>query len=152
MEVFKISKMKNILIKTTRPYPQHAAFNIGMLVLRAAASLELVIVHGLKKIGVGVANAEKIPNPLHFPEQFNNLFATAANIIFPFFVLIGLFTRAAVLPTLAVTLTGYFIVHSGGSLSEKDTPFIYSLIFITILILGPGKYSFDNIIYKKLKP
>jgi putative oxidoreductase len=142
--------MKQLLVKITAPYPAHRVFDTGMLILRVAASLEIAIVHGFKKIGVGVAQAENIPNPLHLPQAFNDAFATSANIIFPFFVLTGLFTRLATLPTLAVTLTGYFVVHWHDALLEKDTPFIYSLIFLIILILGPGKYSLDNSIHKKL--
>jgi putative oxidoreductase len=142
--------MKKIISSLTAPHPSHRAFDSGMLLLRAAASLEIALVHGFKKIGVGVAQAENIPNPLHLPDVFNNAFAIAANIIFPFFVLIGFFTRVSTLPTLAVTLTGYFVVHWNDALPEKDTPFIYSLIFLIILILGPGKYSIDNSICKKL--
>lgn len=141
--------MNKQILRTLLPQPKEQLFSSGMLFLRIAASIEIAVVHGFKKIGVGVAAAEQIPNPLHLPEFFNNAFATSANIVFPFFVLIGLFTRLATLPTLAVTLTGYFVVHWNDSLLQKDTPFIYSVIFLAILILGPGKYSIDNIIYKK---
>ncbi|MBO9202511.1 MULTISPECIES: DoxX family protein [Niastella] len=141
--------MKKLIIKTLGPHPLPFFFNGGMLLLRVAVSLEIAIVHGFKKIGIGVPQSESIPNPLHLPEAFNNTFAIAANIVFPFFVLIGLFTRLATLPTLVVTLTGYFLVHWNDSLLQKDTPFIYSLIFLVILLLGPGKYSIDNAIYKK---
>jgi putative oxidoreductase len=149
MEAIKTNSMKKLLIKTLSPHPLLVVFDCGILLLRVAASLEIAIVHGFKKMGVGVSQAENIPNPLHLPEVFNNAFAIAANIVFPFFVLIGLFTRLATLPTLAVTLTGYFVVHWNDPLLQKDTPFIYSLIFLVILILGPGKYSIDNTIYKK---
>lgn len=150
MGVIKTNSMKKQIIKLTNPYPSQRLFGMGMLLLRAASSLEIAIVHGFKKIGVGVAAAEAIPNPLHLPGEFNNAFAISANIVFPLFVLVGLFTRLATLPTLAVTLTGYFVVHWNDTLLLKDTPFIYSVIFLTILILGPGKYSIDNVIYKKI--
>lgn len=150
MEGIKTNSMKKLLVKTLSPHPQPVVFDCGMLLLRVAVSLEIAIVHGFKKIGVGVSQAENIPNPLHLPGAFNNAFAIAANIVFPFFVLIGLFTRLSTLPTLAVTLTGYFVVHWNDPLLEKDTPFIYSLIFLIILILGPGKYSVDNSLHKKL--
>ena len=148
MEAIKTNSMKKIFAKILSPQP--VVSDCGMLLLRVAVSLEIAIVHGFKKIGVGVSQAENIPNPLHLPDAFNNVFAIAANIVFPFFVLIGFFTRLSTLPTLAVTLTGYFVVHWNDTLLEKDTPFIYSLIFLIILILGPGKYSVDNSIHKKL--
>ncbi len=149
MEVIKTNTMKKILIGLLKPLPSQLVFNWCMLLLRIAVCCEIAIVHGFKKIGVGVQDAEQIPNPLNLPDAFNNAFAISANIIFPFFVMIGLLTRLATLPTLAVTLTGYFVVHWNDSLLLKDTPFIYSLLFLFILVVGPGKYSIDHAIYKK---
>ena len=66
-------------------------------------------------------------------------------------VIVGLLTRLAVLPVLAVTLTGYFVVHWNDSLLEKDMPFMYSVVFLLLLLIGPGKYSLDYLINKKLR-
>ncbi len=142
--------MKKIFIRSVNPSVSHQAFNIGMLLFRIAVCLEMIFVHGVKKLGIGAAEAEKVPNPLHLPEVFNYAFAVSANVFFPFLVLIGLCTRLATLPTLAVTLTGYFILHWNDAALVKDTPFIYSLIFLLILVMGPGKYSLDNYFFKKL--
>lgn len=142
--------MKKIFTRLTDPFPSYRMFNICMLFFRMAVCLEIIFVHGFKKLGIGVADAEKIPNPLHLPEIFNNAFAVSANIFFPFLVMIGLCTRISTLPTLAVTLTGYFVLHWNDAALIKDTPYIYSIIFLLILVLGPGKYSFDNYIYKKI--
>lgn len=141
--------MKKIFVRFADPFPSHQVFNLGMLFFRIAASLEMIFVHGFKKLGTGLGEAEKIPNPLHLPEVFNNAFAISANIFFPLLVLIGLFTRLATLPSLAVTLTGYFILHWNDAALVRDTPYIYSIIFLLILALGPGKYSIDNYIYKR---
>src|SRR4028118_312553 len=92
-------------------FPSANNFNVIMLFFRTAISLELIIVHGLKKLGINGAERENIPNPLHVNEAFNDIIAISANLLFPVFVIIGLFTRIAVLPILAVTLTGYFVVH-----------------------------------------
>jgi putative oxidoreductase len=108
-----------------------------------------MVAHGLKKIGVGVAVAEQVPNPLHLPEAFNSMFAFASNLIFPVFVIFGFFTRLAVLPILAVTLTGYFVLHWNDTLIVKDNPFMYSLCYLFILAVGAGKYSLDNFFQKK---
>lgn len=144
--------MKKIIANSLYPFPSCAAFNWAMLFFRALVSVEMMVAHGFKKIGIGVAEAEHIPNPLHLPEVVNSAFAISANLFFPFLVLIGFCTRLATLPTLAVTLTGYFILHWSDSLLEKDAPYIYSVVFLLILVLGPGKYSVDNVIYKKANP
>src|ERR1700712_2164631 len=127
--------MKKIFTRLANPAATHQFFNAAMLCLRIAVSLEMIVVHGFKKLGIGTAEAEIVPNPLHLPEAFNYAFAISANIFFPFLVLIGLCTRLATLPTLAVTLTGYFVLHWNDALLIKDTPFIYSVIFLFILVM-----------------
>lgn len=103
-----MKKLVQIIINTNL---EGKLIHIALFVFRIALSLELIVAHGLKKLGVGVAEAEQVPNPLHLPQEFNSLFADTANLVFPVFVIFGLFTRVAVLPILAVTLTGYFILH-----------------------------------------
>ncbi len=117
--------------------------HFALLFFRVAVSFELLIAHGLKKIGVGVAIAETVPNPLGIPEFFNQAFAIVANIIMPLFIAMGLFTKIATLPILAITLTGYFIVHFHDPIAVKDIPFMYSVCFLFITFAGPGKYSLD---------
>lgn len=142
--------MKKIFARLVDPSVTYLLFNTTMLFFRIAVSLEMIFVHGFKKLGIGVAEAEKVPNLLHLPETFNYAFTVSANIFFPFLVLIGLCTRLATLPTLAVTLTGYFVLHWNDPALVRDTPFIYSVFFLFILVLGPGKYSIDNYISKKI--
>lgn len=142
--------MKALFIQTVSTTISYLLFHFTMLFFRIAASLEMIFVHGFKKLGIGVSQPEKVPNPLHLSDDFNYWFAVAANIFFPFLVLIGCGTRLATLPTLAVTLTGYFILHWHDAALVKDTPFVYSIMFLVILLFGPGKYSIDNCLYKKL--
>jgi putative oxidoreductase len=146
--------MKNLIRRMTDVFPDVTVFNLSLLIFRVAVSLQLMVAHGLKKIGIGVPNAEQVPNPLHLPEAINQGFAVASNLVFPLFVMFGLLTRVAILPILAVTLTGYFVVHWNDSLLEKDMPFMYSLAFLLLFVIGPGKYAVDywlnKNLYKKL--
>ena len=143
--------MKKLFVSITNIDVPAARFHITLLFFRIAVALELMLAHGLKKIGVGVAEAEKVPNPFHLPDAFNQLFAEASNLFFPVFVILGLFTRLAVLPVLAVTLVGYFVVHLHDPILEKDMPFMYSVAYLLLLSFGPGKYSIDYLINKKLR-
>jgi len=140
--------MKKLVHIITNTNLEGKLIHTALLGFRILLSVELIVAHGLKKLGVGVSEAEQVPNPLHLPEAFNSLFADAANLVFPVFVIFGLFTRLAVLPILAVTLTGYFILHWNDALPIKDTPFMYSLCYLFLLLVGPGKYSLDNYLRK----
>lgn len=134
--------MKNLFESMSRIYPSPIRFNFFMLFFRIAISIELICVHGLKKIGVGTATAEIIPNPLSLPHYLNSGIAISANLFFPLLIIVGYKSRYASLPILAVTLTG-FVLHWNSPALVRDVPFVYSLAFLAILFLGPGEYSFD---------
>ena len=125
--------MKTLLLKLYNTEINPKIQDLTLLAFRVLLSGELIYAHGLKKLGVGVSEAEVVPNPLNLPEAFNSLFADAANLFFPVFVILGLATRIAILPILAVTLTGYFVLHFHDAPLIKDTPFMYSLSFLVLL-------------------
>lgn len=117
--------------------------NAAILVFRILLAVELFRVHGMKKFRVENGQKEHVPNPLHLPEKLNGLVATFSDTVVPFFMILGLGTRLAVLPTIGVTAVGYFVVHRKDSLEVRDVPYMYTLSLLLILALGAGKYSLD---------
>lgn len=118
--------------------------NLVFLVFRISLALELFVVHGMKKFRLDDEQKENVPNPLQLPEKLNIIVATFSDTIVPFFIIVGFCTRIAVLPTIAVTAIGYFVVHKDDSREVRDVPFMYTLSLLLILALGAGKYSFDH--------
>ena len=132
-------------------YPTASGFNLSMLVFRIAIAAEMIRVHGLKKIGIGPADVEKVPNPLHLPELLNQGIAVSANLLFPMLIIFGFLTRFSLVPILAVTITG-FIFHWNDAYPLQDVPYMYSIAFLLVFSLGPGEYSVDYLIdSRKLK-
>jgi putative oxidoreductase len=117
--------------------------NIAFLIFRVLLAIELFRVHGMKKFRVENGQKEHVPNPLHLPEKLNGLVATFSDTVVPFFIMLGLGTRLAILPTISVTAVGYFVVHQKDSLEVRDIPYMYTLSLLLILALGAGKYSLD---------
>lgn len=117
--------------------------NAAILFFRILFAIELFRVHGMKKFRVENGQKEHVPNPLHLPEKLNGLVATFSDTVVPFFIILGLGTRLAVLPTIGVTAVGYFVVHRKDSLEVRDVPYMYTLSLLLILALGAGKYSLD---------
>jgi len=121
-----------------------SSFNNGaLLVFRILLAIELFRVHGMKKFRVENGQKEHVPNPLHLPEKLNGLVATFSDTVVPFFIILGLGTRFAVLPTIGVTAVGYFVVHRKDSLEVRDVPYMYTLSLLLLLALGAGTYSLD---------
>lgn len=117
--------------------------NAALLVFRVLLAVELFRVHGMKKFRVKNGQKEHVPNPLHLPEKLNGLVATFSDTVIPFFIILGLGTRLAVLPTIGVTAVGYFVVHRNDSLEVRDVPYMYTLSLLLLLALGAGTYSLD---------
>lgn len=143
--------MKRLLATLLSSDLKSPGYNFGILFFRIAVAAQLIIVHGLKKIGVGVAAPEAVPNPLGLPPALNEFIAIAANTYLPFLLIIGFCTRLAALPAVCVTLTGYFIVHANDPLAVSDVPYMYSVSLLLIIILGGGRYSLDHYISQKIK-
>ncbi len=124
--------------------------NAAMLVYRVLLSIELFLVHGMKKFRVvnGIKNHE--PNPLHLPESLNGLVATFADTVVPCLLMLGIGTRIFILPTLGVTAIGYFVVHRKDPIEVRDVPYMYTISLLLLLVLGPGAYSVDNCFFYNL--
>lgn len=125
-------------------------FNYAILVFRILLALELFRVHGMKKFRGNNGKPEVVPNPLGLPAPINNLVATLSDTVVPLLVVLGAFTRLAVLPTIGVTAVGYFVVHRHDSLEVRDVPYVYTICFLLLLVIGPGSYSIDQILYNQL--
>ena len=120
--------MRKFLQEITTIYPSTKVFNLALLVFRILISLELMISHGLRKIGFGIQKAE----------MMNDYFVIAANLFFPVFIIAGLLTRLAALPILAITLADYFVVYWNGSQPDKDILFYVQRCLFTLVCYRAG--------------
>lgn len=66
-----------------------------------------------------------------------------------FLVLIGFFTRLAVIPIFITMAVAFFIAHAKDPFDVKALPFVFLLLTIVIFVLGSGKFSIDKLIGKK---
>jgi len=140
---FKSRKMIDIIKQILYSDLGTSFNNAALLVFRVLLAIELFRVHGMKKFRVEDGQKEHVPNPLHLPEKLNGLVATFSDTVIPFFIILGLGTRLAVLPTIGVTAIGYFVVHKNDSLEVRDVPYMYTLSLLLLLALGAGTYSLD---------
>jgi len=117
--------------------------NIVFLIFRTLLAIQLFRVHGLQKFRLMESHKEIIPNPLGLPYKLNALIAAFSELVVPVLIILGLGTRLAVLPTIAMTAIGYFVIHRKDSLEVRDIPYMYTISLLLILALGAGKYSLD---------
>jgi putative oxidoreductase len=64
-------------------------------------------------------------------------------------VVIGLFTRLAVIPIIITMMVVVFIVSKGSPFQKKELAVLFLALCLPVFFMGGGKYSVDRIIFKK---
>jgi putative oxidoreductase len=134
-------------------FSKHKDF--GILLLRLTTGAGFIFVHGWGKIFGGPEFWAMIGKSMSnlgitFAPGFWGFMASASEFGGGILILLGLFTRPAA-AFMAFTMVVAVITH----LSRLDpwnrviTPFEMLGIFLCLLFVGAGKYSLDNLIFRK---
>lgn len=122
--------------------------SIALLVLRCVAGLSMALNHGLGKLENFAKYSETFSDPFGVGSQLSLIMAVFAEFFCGIFIAFGFATRFTVIPLIITMLTAFFIIHSSDPFSTKEMAFLYLVMFTTIFIIGPGKYSVDKLINK----
>ena len=69
------------------------------------------------------------------------------------FVALGFLTRLSVIPLFIAMTVAFFVAHKNDAFMLKELPFVYWLLCVPVFVLGSGRYSIDNIIFRnRYKP
>lgn len=122
-----------------------ASTSFGLLVLRAAA-LSLFLKHGLEKLTGYSTMVQHFPDPIHIGAHAGLAYALLSDGICSVLVIIGLATRPAAAIILINVLTAFFLVHHAAYFSNAHVELValYIIIFATLLVTGPGRFSVDQ--------
>ena len=126
----------------------------GLLTLRVLPAYYMIVNHGWKKI-INPERWEKLGNALtkyfgdilDFANPFFGFLASAGETVCALMVLIVLFTQPAALVTAGTMF--FAAMHHITTTGSPESAWIYFSIFMAIAMLGPGKYSIDEMILKK---
>lgn len=124
--------------------------NIGLLCIRLFAGLAMAFSHGFSKIPPSDRFIESVAN-IGFPAP--ELFAWAAGLsefVGRIFIAIGLFTRPSSFFLTITMLVAAFGRHGTEAFGAQEKALLYAVLALLLLIQGPGKYSLDWLIDRKL--
>ena len=128
--------------------------DIGILILRIFPGVVMFLNHGLNKISAGIAKWERLGGALTDLIGFESLkiffgfMASYAESIGALFIMFGLLTRFSSFLLFFTMMVASLKHYFEGEFSELA--FIYGCIYFALIISGPGKYSVDNILKKKI--
>ncbi|MGN6261750.1 MAG: DoxX family protein [Ralstonia sp.] len=121
--------------------PADTTLHVGLLFLRLTGSALLIAVHGLPKVLHYSQELTRIEDPFHMGAAPTLLLAILSETLCPLLVTLGVLTRLACLPIVATLLVAMLVVHPDWSLAEGQFGWMLLIIFTTVLIAGPGRFS-----------
>ena len=136
--------------KMLHPYCSKAAHNIALLILRVCLGVIMAFGHGYQKL---THFNEIASNGFHdflgLGSQISLGLATFAEFFCAIFIILGLFTRYAVIPLIILFLVIVVKVHGLDIFDTAEKPFVLLAGYVAILFLGPGKISIDGLISRR---
>lgn len=122
--------------------------SIALLLLRLGSGL-MMLRHGwnkLIKLGEFKAN---FPDPFGWGHDTALYLTLFAELICPVLVILGFVTRLSVVPLLIAMGVAIFSVHAADPFDIKELAVFYFLVYLALLLAGPGKFSLDKWVLKK---
>ncbi|WBS00886.1 DoxX family protein [Pseudoduganella sp. SL102] len=116
----------------------------GLLFARLAGAALLLWVHGLPKLLHWQQELAHIDDPLHLGRGVTLACALFAEVLCPFLIAAGLFTRLACLPVLFLLGVSMVLVHPDWSIEQGQFGWLLLIVFGTIALAGAGRWSLDR--------
>lgn len=123
------------------------AFNVATLLLRVISGV-LMMDHGYGKLIHFAEYKEKFMNFLGLGQTLTLVLVVFAEFFCALFVVLGLFTRFAVIPIIIGMCVALFKAHNGDVWGDGQMAALYIGAFVTLLLIGPGRFSVDRLFGK----
>jgi putative oxidoreductase len=117
--------------------------DVGLAILRIAPSA-MILSHGIPKLQKIISGNLEFGDPLGIGSAPSLFLAVIGEVLCPLFIIIGLKTRWMAVPSAITMAVAAFVVHAADDFATKERALLYLVFFIAIILLGPGKYSFDR--------
>jgi putative oxidoreductase len=123
--------------------------NILVLILRVAIAA-FMLTHGLPKLSRLLEGGEiQFGDPIGLGPALSLILVVFSEFVCSILVGIGLGTRLAVIPLMITMIVAAFVAHSADPFGRKEIALLYLLFYITLFVLGSGKYSIDYLLTRR---
>ncbi len=110
----------------------------------------LLMSHGIGKIMDFDNLSAVFPDPLGVGREMSLSLAIFGEVVCSVGFILGLLYRLALIPMMFIMATALFVIHAGDTFAVKELAFTFLCVFIIMWIAGPGKYSADYLISRRL--
>lgn len=119
--------------------------DLAILILRLLFGA-LFVYYGMSKINMYSAISGVFPNYLGIGGPGTFCVVITAELGGGLLILLGLFTRLAVIPVFITMVVAFFVAHANDPFDVKQIALVYMILCPVIFLLGSGKYSLDKVI------
>ncbi len=119
------------------------SINLGLLLLRLSSGL-LMMQYGWEKFSRFNEYVSDFPDPLGISNPVSLGLTVFAELVCPVFIVLGLWTRVAIIPLVVQLLIVIFIVHGGEPLTEREHALSFLMPYLALFLAGPGTYAIDH--------
>ena len=110
----------------------------------------LFLMHGLDKMMNFSQLSEAFPSVLGLGSYATLMLSIFCEFACSIFLVVGMLTRIVLIPMIVSMAVAFFDIHDG-FMPEGELSLIYLIVFIVLFITGPGRYSADYLIDRKVK-
>ncbi|MCB0342679.1 MAG: DoxX family protein [Pseudobdellovibrionaceae bacterium] len=121
------------------------AQDLGLLFLRVTAPLIMAFTHGWPKIEKFSFLKDQFPDPIGLGSQLSLSLAIFGEVVAPLFIAAGLLTRLGAIPASITMAVAAFVHHANDPFAKQEMAILYLIIFVTLFLAGPGKFSLQHL-------
>ncbi len=110
-----------------------------------------ILVHGITKCIHFSAMAEHFPSPIGIGSKASLILVIFAEVVCALGFLTGFLYRLSLIAMIFSFSVIVFVVSAHANFQQKELPLVYLLSLVLLFLSGPGKYSIDYLIGKKIR-
>lgn len=122
---------------------------LGLLAQRFIAGSLMIALHGWPKLSAFSTKAQTFSDPLGVGSTTSLALAVFAEVVCALLVVVGAFTRLAVVPLLFTMAVAFFVVHGDDPWKKKELAAVYFAVFLPLLFSGAGPWSVDGLLRRR---
>lgn len=110
----------------------------------------MFFIHGLDKMANFNELSQTFPDVLGFGSYMSLMVSIFCEFCCSLFLIAGLIVRITVIPMIISMAVAFFDVHDA-MLPQGELALIYLIVFVILYIVGPGRFSVDFLIDRKIQ-
>lgn len=142
--------MRKILDLCFNPGEYSNNISLSLLFLRLIVG-GFMLTHGIGKWMMLIGDGPiRFADPIGIGVTASLALTVFAEVFCSLFLIFGVAVRLAALPLLITMLVAAFIVHGQDGFGKQELPLLYASIYVFLAVMGSGKFSVDQYLYKKI--